>query len=665
MRRVLRALVWTLALSLVSSPLGAQTAAPDALRMFLVARGDSVVLLLTESPPQFGGFVVDRRLAGGASSWQRVTTQPIRRVTQPAMAAGVIGADLPAVRQALGTTDDGELLRRLQSEDFAGYVLSLLHPQVAVVLGRYFLDTGLQRGASYEYRVTMTDNGGDEVGEQIVGSVRIVDVAPAPPTAVTATPGPRAITVSWSYPPYTGNPADLVIGFHVYRTDGASGVARRVTGQPVVRNDSGPLEFADTVITNGTRYSYDVRAVDLVRRESGASVVAGATAVDGTPPRMPTGVLAVPSEGAVAVSWQPTPDTDVAGYHVERSTGLDQPFQRLTPAPVPPSAPYTDRTVVGGTPYFYRVVAVDASGNEGRPSNAISALPADATPPAPPTAVSATTSGRTVEVRWTASASPDVRGYYVYRGETPDRLVRLVEQPVSGTSFVDSGYGGVGLTPGGQYTLRVSAVDHSYNESEPVDAAVSVPDDEPPAAPTGVGASNVLGRHVEISWSPSASLDVSTYEVLRSAAGDAPVVLSNTPAAPGTAVLRDSTAAAGVTYAYEVVAVDAAGNRSAAAVVSVTFADPTPPPAPRYVAAVLTATGVSINWERVVADDLAGYHVYRALVPTGTFERLTDAPVTALTFSDPSGRSEHYYSIRAVDRSANESTASAPVRGRP
>jgi fibronectin type 3 domain-containing protein len=128
--------------------------------------------------------------------------------------------------------------------------------------------------------------------------------------------------------------------------------------------------------------------------------------------------------------------------------------------------------------------------------------------------------------------------------------------------------------------------------------------------------------------------------------------------------MRDSTAAAGVTYAYEVIAVDSADNRSEPAGATVAFADPTPPPAPRYAAAVVTSAGVEISWERVVADDLAGYHVYRALVPTGVFERITDLPVLELRLSDASGRAEHYYSIRAVDRSANESAPSPAVRGR-
>jgi fibronectin type 3 domain-containing protein len=611
----------------------------------------------------FGGFVVDRRMVAPGSSFARLTPAPIRRVQQPAVAAGLIGPDLPAVRQALRTRDDGELLRRLQGDRFAGHVLSLLYPQVSVVLGRFFADGGLQRGASYEYRVVFTDHRGAETDRQFTGRVQVVDRLPAAPGAVRATAGDGQVTLSWTYPRYAGNPNDLVIGFHVYRADASSGVAQRITSRPVVRDDATPPEYADTLARNGVSYRYQVRAVDLARRESTPSAVVSAVARDRTPPGIPRGVVTAPGDGVVDVSWQPSAETDVAGYQVERSTGLDQPFSRLTTTPTPPGRPvYTDRAVVGGTAYFYRVIAVDASGNASHPSNAIAALPVDHTPPAPPSGVTVRPMQRRLEIRWSASPAPDVRGYYVYRGDTPSRLVRLVEQPVVGTVFVDSGYGGAGLTPGGRYALTVSTVDRSYNESPPVAAEVLVPDDEPPGPPTGFTMRNVLGRYAEAGWSSSTSLDVQRYVLSRSAPGQAAMVIGEALAAQAW-TMRDTTAVPGVTYVYRLVAVDSAGNRSVAAEDTLAFRDPTPPPAPRHVSAVVTSAGIEVSWERVVEEALAGYHVYRAPGPTGVFERLTQAPMAELRFLDSGGRPEHYYMIRAVDRSANESAPSPVVRG--
>jgi len=654
---MIRALVlWCAA----AAPLAAQTARQPS--MFLFAHGDTVRLLLTEPPPAFGGFVVYRRLAL-AGTFSRLTPQPVRGVRQPAVAAGLIGADLPAVRQALRVADDGELLRRLQGDRFGAHVLSLLYPQVAVVLGRSFADAGLRRGASYEYRVVFTDSRGNETDRAIDGWVQVVDVQPAAPQAVQATASDGAVTLTWTYPRYTGDASDLVIAFHVYRAAAPGGTWERVTIRPVVRDDAGPLEYVDTLARNGVAYRYQVRSVDLARRESAPSAAVSATARDMTPPRMPTGLVAQPGDGVVTLSWPASGDVDAAGYHVERSTGLDQPFHRLTTTPLPPTRPtYADRTAVGGTSYFYRVVAVDATGNASHPGNAIAALPLDHTPPGPPARVTARVVGRRLEVRWTGSASPDVRGYYVYRGDSPDRLVRLVEQPVTGGMFVDSGYGGAGLTPGGRYVVTVSAVDRSYNESPPVPAEITVPDDEPPAAPTGFSVRDVLGRYAEAGWSASPSTDVRSYVLSRAAPGRPDSVIGRQPAGPARTI-RDTTAVPGVAYTYRLTAVDSAGNRGPAAVDTLVLRDPAPPPSPRFASATLTAQGVEVSWERVVDDALVGYHVYRALVPTGVFERLTTTPITGLRFVDPAGRAEHYYAVRAVDRSANESNPSPAVRG--
>jgi fibronectin type 3 domain-containing protein len=477
------------------------------------------------------------------------------------------------------------------------------------------------------------------------------------------TPGDGAITVTWEYPRYTGDPNDLVIGFHVYRAAASGGMAERITDRVVVRNDAGPLEYVDTLARNGVAYRYLVRSVDLARRESVPTAPAGALARDRTPPGMPSGVVAQPGDGVVHLSWPASGEVDVAGYHVERSTGLDQPFSRLTTTLVPAARPaYADRSAVGGTSYFYRVVAVDASGNASHPSNAIAAVPADHTPPAPPSRVTVRAVARRLEIRWVASPSPDVKGYYVYRGDGPGRLVRLVRQPVTGGTFVDSGYGGAGLTPGGRYRLSVSAVDRSYNESPPVPAEIAVPDDEPPAAPTGFQVRGILGRYAEADWSASPTRDVRRYVLSRAGPGGADTVVGEQPADAGRTI-RDTTAVTGVAYTYRLVAVDSAGNRSLAAIDTLVLRDPVAPPAPRFASARLTQQGVEVSWERVVDDALVGYHVYRASLPTGAFERLTPTPITQLRFLDPAGRPEHYYAVRAVDRSANESEPSPVVRG--
>jgi fibronectin type 3 domain-containing protein len=236
-----------------------------------------------------------------------------------------------------------------------------------------------------------------------------------------------------------------------------------------------------------------------------------------------------------------------------------------------------------------------------------------------------------------------------------------VGQPVTGTEFVDSGYAGAGLVPGGHYALRVSAVDRSYNESAPVQADATIPDDDPPAAPTGFHARNAAGRWVALDWSASPALDVRRYALTRAESGSAPVEVGQY-AADAAAGARDTAALHGHRYVYRLEAVDSAGNRGPAAEDTLDFRDLVAPPAPRATAARLTPRGIEVSWERVVEGELAGYNVYRAALPTGAFVRVTSSPVTAQRFVDPGGRPELYYVVRAVDRSANESKPSPAAR---
>jgi len=641
------------------SALHAQTPARPPLT--LVPHGDSVFVYLTERPPVLGGFVLYRGRAGQA--FERVTAEPVRAAREPAFAAGIMGTDLPAVMRALRTTDEAETLRRLQGDAFAGALLSLHYRSVATALGRFYADGGLAEGAAYEYRVVFTNAAGEETERRVESRVVVTDVVPAAPSGGTVTAGDHTATIGWRYPRYQGDPRDFVIGFHVYRVDGAGGEPRRLTTGPVARDDAAPFTYHDRDVRNDVAYRYHVTAVDVLGVESPAGASVSLRATDRTPPASPVGLAVDNADGAVRLVWRMAAETDAAGYHVERANGLSQPFTRLTRAAVPVDAPeWVDSGVTGGRQYFYRVIAVDAAGNASEPSNALSALPLDRTPPAAPPAVTTTLRERRVVVRWTPSPSGGVQGYHVYRGPAPDRLVRLTSRPVPGREYVDSGYAAAGLVPGRRYVVRVSAVDSAFNESAPTAAELTLPDDEPPAPPSGFAARGVMGRHAAIEWAASGALDVAGYVLTRADSGAPPVEAGRFEAA--VMAWRDTAVVTGRTYVYRLVAVDSAGNRSEPLADTLRFGDDTPPASPRHLAAQVTPAGVALVWERVASPDLAGYVVYRSTLPTGVYERVATLPATTLQHLDATGRAEHYYVVRAVDRSRNESAASPVATGK-
>ncbi len=98
------------------------------------------------------------------------------------------------------------------------------------------------------------------------------------------------------------------------------------------------------------------------------------------PPRVPTGLEAVPGGGTAAdrsidLSWSPNTESDLAGYIVYRQE-IDAKGEaagtatRLNPTPVVGPA-YRDQTAMSGHRYAYRVTAVDTAGNESAPSDPV------------------------------------------------------------------------------------------------------------------------------------------------------------------------------------------------------------------------------------------------------------------------------------------------------
>ena len=114
-----------------------------------------------------------------------------------------------------------------------------------------------------------------------------------------------------------------------------------------------------------------------MRALSDRSAVVAATPVKLTPPSPPTNLVAVPSETAVRLAWQASPESDVAGYVVYRASASGADFVRLTSTPITRTT-YTDRSVERGKTYWYVVTAVDRT---SRPNESARSARASATVP--------------------------------------------------------------------------------------------------------------------------------------------------------------------------------------------------------------------------------------------------------------------------------------------
>jgi hypothetical protein len=86
-----------------------------------------------------------------------------------------------------------------------------------------------------------------------------------------------------------------------------------------------------------------------------------------------TALAAAGGAASVTLDWLHSSEPDLAGYNVYRATGAAGPFSRVTPLPTGRSSNWSDSDLAPLTPYFYKVTAVDSSGNEAALSASVSA----------------------------------------------------------------------------------------------------------------------------------------------------------------------------------------------------------------------------------------------------------------------------------------------------
>ena len=279
--------------------------------------------------------------------------------------------------------------------------------------------------------------------------------------------------------------------------------------------------------------------------------------------------------------------------------------------------------------------------------------PGDSTAPTPPTGLTATLTGTTANLSWTASSDAvGVAGYRVSRNGS------VLPGTVTGTAFADSGLSA------GTYAYTVTAVDAAGNVSGASNtASVTIAASEPqpadttaPSVPQNLTAVLSGGTIAELRWSPSTDntggSGVAGYRVTRNG------VYRYTLLNPFDS---DSNLPVG-TYTYTVSAVDAAGNVSGESnSVSVTVPPPpavdvTPPSVPVNLGTTVVGTTVSLGWDLSTDDTrVAGYTIRR----NGTVIATT-ADTTYLNSGLAPGT--YTYTVTAFDAAGNTSAQSAGTR---
>ena len=137
-----------------------------------------------------------------------------------------------------------------------------------------------------------------------------------------------------------------------------------------------------------------------------------------SPPSAPSSVAASSSDAGISVDWAANTEGNVVGYNVYRSDSSSGTFSLLNTGGLITDLNYTDVDAPSAEQSYYRVTAVDESGNESTYTQTSATRDADITPPAAPGNVTATGEPQGIVLNWNDNTELDLAGYNVYRAST-------------------------------------------------------------------------------------------------------------------------------------------------------------------------------------------------------------------------------------------------------
>jgi chitodextrinase len=349
---------------------------------------------------------------------------------------------------------------------------------------------------------------------------------PLAPTGLTASPASGTqVNLSWNA---STEFAGAIAGYDVYR-DGALIATTSSTSYP------------DTGVTYGTSYTYSVAAYDAAGDVSSQSAPATATTPDAQAPAAPAGLAATAVSGTqVNLSWSASADASgtVAGYDVYRDGAMVATLSGTS---------YSDTGLTDATAYSYSVDAFDTTGDTSAQSAPATVTTPDTEPPSVPAGLKLTLAATSINLSWNASAdNAGVSGYKIYRNGS---FLAATPSPA---------YSDTAVTQGSTYSYTVAAYDAAGNASAQSAAKVlAFPDTTPPTRPANLTLTPAT-TSIALKWTASTdNVGVTGYKVYRGSTLIATVKGSVTTYA-------NTGLKAKTTYSYHVVALDAAGNLSAA-----------------------------------------------------------------------------------------------------
>ena len=369
-------------------------------------------------------------------------------------------------------------------------------------------------------------------------------IPPAIPTGLSATAGDGYVSLSWN-----ANTEPDMKNYHIFRRTSP-------TGQEVYI--ASPLKslttYTDNSVTNGTTYYYQICAVDESNNRSQLCNMVSATPISNNPSK-PTGLTATALPGAILLSWNANPESDITNYRIFKGTATNSiPYFYSLSAT---ETSFQDNNVEFGTTYFYKINVKNDKGYYSPFSSIVSASPEllDVTPPSAPQNLTGYSDGLNIYLDWDDNTESDLNNYWVYRA-----IPGLAWNQYAYRGKTISNYTDVGVSLSTTYSYRISAVDNSINESS-YSNVVNIRHQYPRVAVNINSVWSGIDNNAIIDWDEHAEYWIDKYEIYRKTDQQTDFSLIITLNHP-TSSYNDHNLVAGTTYYYKLKAIDLIGDIS-------------------------------------------------------------------------------------------------------
>ena len=447
-------------------------------------------------------------------------------------------------------------------------------------------------------------------GEGQRSDIQSVTLRPGQVTGLALTRSNGWVTLNW-------NAVDGATSYLIYRAlgpaeEGATPLTRLTTTPDSITING----YNDRSSTSGQTYRYQVIAVNGGGEGAGSDIESITLRLGQAELTLTRG------NGQVTLSWNAVDGADA--YRIYRADGPAGPsapaLTRLTTTPTTiTTTSYINTGLARGSTYRYQVAAV-SGGDEGARSavQSVALLPSR---PSQVTELSFTRGNDWVTLHWSAVDGAD--SYRIYRDDDGsdddgDTLIPI-DLFHTATSYIDAS-----LARGRTYRYQVAAVNDG---GEGARSAVQSPTLRPVQV---MGLSLTRGNgQVTLNWSMVGGADA--YRIYRDD-GSSTAALTRLTTNPTTITATsyiDTGLTRGLTYRYQVVAVNDGGAGDRSTTQSITLL-------PSQVMGLSLVSGyrqITLHWSMV--DGADSYRIYRAAgSSTAALTRLTTYTITATSYID-------------------------------